>query len=550
MLLAASVLLAAAVSARERKFYPDDPLLVDDALVDVVERPAELELSDLYDRFGHMFKDWGASPLGSEAANVNTLDEVPDSPWFTNRHARQAGLEEIARGPNRGEGPDPEGTWTVFRSKSQGLTPGFQIVDERGDRYVIKLDPVDVPELSSAAEVVSTKIFHALGYNVPENYIVRFHPDHFAIQEGTLVEDRFGDKMPLTPFRFRRMIRRVPRDESGRMRVTASKYIEGVPIGPFRYYETRTDDPNDVVPHEDRRELRGLRLFAAWLNHDDTRAHNTQSSWVEERGRHVLRHYLIDFGSTLGSGSVKIQDAELGVHYFMDAELMKKNLTGLGFHVPLYRKARWPALPEFQAVGRLESELFDCAAWKGNYPNPAFERMTARDAFWAAKILMTLDREALAAIVETGEYSRHEDAALLLQLLRERQLACGRFGINAIDPLDAFRVEGGALLFENLSERYGFVLTPSRYEIAWHTYDNETGESRSLGAPVTQEALRAELPPVASRELFLVAELRTKNEDFPHWSAAVRVYLRPEGDGYEVVGIDRESPERSTFPMS
>ena len=62
-------------------------------------------------------------------------------------------IEELVRGPDRGTGPDPNEAWEVFKSKSQGLTPGFQIKDGRGDRYVIKLDPVGIPRLSSAAEV-------------------------------------------------------------------------------------------------------------------------------------------------------------------------------------------------------------------------------------------------------------------------------------------------------------------------------------------------------------------------------------------------------------
>ena len=49
--------------------------------------------------------------------------------------------------------------WRVFRSKIGGLTPGFQILDGRGDRYVIKFDPVRIPELSSAAEVIATKLY-------------------------------------------------------------------------------------------------------------------------------------------------------------------------------------------------------------------------------------------------------------------------------------------------------------------------------------------------------------------------------------------------------
>ena len=305
-------------------------------------------------------------------------------------------------GRTAGVGPDPNETWTVFASKSQGLTPGFQIYDEQDGRYVIKLDPVEIPEFASAAEVIATKLFYALGYNAPENYIVRVNPERFTIEPGTEIEDSFGDKMPLSDWRFRRSIRLVPLLEDKTMRVVASKYLSGIPLGPFRYYETRSDDRNDVIRHEDRRELRGLRLFAAWLNHDDTRAQNTQDAWVEENGKHYVRHYLLDYGSTFGSGSVDMQRAELGFNYSIYFKEMKRNLLGFGFRVPEYHHVKWPPYPEYQAVGRWEGELFDCEGWRNDYPNPAFMRMTARDAFWAAKIVMRFTREELEAIVETA----------------------------------------------------------------------------------------------------------------------------------------------------
>ena len=58
----------------------------------------------------------------------------------------------------------------------------------------------------------------------------------------------------------------------------------------------RDDDPNDTVPHEHRRELRGLRVFAAWLNHTDMKEDNTLDMFVEEGGRHFVKHHLVDFG--------------------------------------------------------------------------------------------------------------------------------------------------------------------------------------------------------------------------------------------------------------
>ena len=119
-------------------------------------------------------------------------------------------------------------------------------------------------------------------------------------------------------------------------------------IGPFRYHGTRSDDPNDVIPHEHRRELRGLRLFAAWTNHDDTRAQNTQASWVAADGTHHIRHWLIDFGSTFGSGSVDLQLPNLSFHYWLPLDQVKKNALGFGFHTPAYRKVDWPNFPKFE----------------------------------------------------------------------------------------------------------------------------------------------------------------------------------------------------------
>ena len=377
------------------------------------------------------------------------------------------------------------------------------------------------------------------------------HTERFAIEPGTEVEDTYGDKMPLTDFRFRRSIRLVPRLPDGSMRVTASKYLPGIPIGPFRYYETRSDDPNDVIAHEDRRELRGLRLFAAWLNHDDTRAQNTQDAWVEENGEHHVRHFMLDFGSTLGSGSVDMQGAPLTFTYTLDFRDAKRNMVGFGLRVPEYRRAKWPPYPEYEAVGRIESELFDCVAWRNDYPNPAFMRMTARDAFWAAKILMRFTREELEAIVETGEYSNPDHAAFLVDVLVERQQKCGRFGINVMNPIGELRIEEGRLDFTNLSEQYGFVEAETRYRMSWSSFDNLSGEhqrlSERLSEPITSREPGLDLPENESE--FLRAEVHSLNDENLHWNSAVFVYLRRSGSGYEIVGIERENPETFSFPM-
>jgi hypothetical protein len=545
------VFAAAFFPMSAQRFHESDPMQFDnDRIVDVADEPEEIELSDLYDRFGHIFTDLG-DPNFSEAQNVNSLDEVPDSSWFTNRHGKKRmTLEELTRGANSDGPPDPERDWLVWQGKTQGVTPGFYIEEEDGDRYVIKFDPVHVPELATAAEAIASRVFYALGYNVPQNYIVNVNPDRFKIKPGTQVEDSFGDSVELTPFRLRAMLRKVPRHPDGTVRVTASRFLPGKVLGPFRYFGTRSDDPNDVIPHEHRRELRGLRLFAAWTNHDDTRAQNTQDTWEEENGRHLIRHYLMDFGSTFGSGSVYMQLPYLGFNWSIDLEDMKYHAPRLGIPVPEYRKVKWPEFPKYQAVGRWEGKFFDPLEWRNDYPNPAFVRATARDLFWAAKILMVFTEEELMAMVKTGSYSDPDNTEYFHRVLVQRQRKCGEFGINLLNPLDEFRVEDDTLHFVNLAEKYGFAPSGStQYQVDWSVYDNQQqGKMSGRTEPAVESETRSKLPWqkqfLKEKDLLLLAEIRSLNSDRPHWKRRISVYLRSNEGSYEVVGIERESPPR------
>ena len=535
-----SILLATASAASQSRFYPDDPLWRDQDQHNTPQKPAELDLSDLFDRFSHIFHDFGDPNFG-EAENVNTLDEVPDSNWFTNRHGlHRMPLDELLRGPYSGDPPDPDQTWSIFRSKSQGLTPGFHIVDERGVRYVIKVDPRGNPELASGAEMIATQIFYALGYHVPENYIVYLDPQKLAIKPGTEVVDEFGDRLPLTPTRLQRMLKGSPRDTRGRIRVLASKYLPGAVLGPFRYYETRSDDPNDVILHENRRELRGLRLFAAWLNHDDTRAQNTQDSWVQEGGVHFVRHYLIDFGSTLGSGTVETQLPNLAYHYWLDTELVKKSVRAFGFRVPEYRKVKWPPETKLPGVGRIEAEFFDPVIWRNDYPNPAFVRMTSRDAFWAAKIIARFTREEVGAIVKLAQLSDPRAEEYLLDTLVARQRRCVEAYLTGISPLDQFRVSNSQLHFTNLADLYQLSSPGTSYRARWMIFDNQTEDSRKLSGLQTQTGTAVPLPSLSGLkdEEYAVLEISAIHAYFPHWEK-VSVYLRLQAGEFEVVGIER-----------
>lgn len=534
------LLLGLCPAAAAQKFLPDDPIAVDrdDR---PVERPGEVELSTTWDVIEHSFWHRPAGRIPA-APNVNTLGEVPDSSWFQNRiGVRELSLEELVRGPNTTGGPAP-GTWTVTAGKTQGITPGFTMRDERGDVYFVKFDPVPYPNLSTAADVIATKFFHAFGYFVPENYIAYFRPEQLAIAKDASVRVPGHGRRPMTAADLDDMLSRVPQLPDGRVRCVASLRLPGRPLGPHKYWGTRSDDPNDAFPHEHRRDLRGYRVFSAWLNHDDSRSVNSQDMFLETAGdRGYVKHYLLDFSSSLGSGSdaqrrIAPQNPRAGNEYILEKAPFLKTAFSLGLWERPWRKVKYTVYPE---VGRIEADFFEPHAWKPEYPNPAFERMRPSDAFWAARIVSRFSDAAVRALVHAGEFS--DPAAekhLADTLIRRRDKIVAHY-FAALGPLAEFRVELEAgqplLAFDNLGEKAGLGRAEA-YAYEWFVLENRTGRLDPLPARGETGAPRLPLPP--GSHSYVMARLRARGGP-PGWSKSVDVYVRREGTPV-VVGIERE----------
>jgi hypothetical protein len=511
------------------KFYPDDPVKGDPA-PRRVEQAKRRKLSDYYDFFLHTFSKPGEGQAPGKlipAGAVNTLGEVPDSAWYQNRHGRRRmSVEELVRGPG-GQNPPVDGPWKVLTAKSEGITPGFLIEDARGGKYFLKFDPLTNPEMTSAADAIGSSFFHALGYNVPDNYIVEFKRDQLVLTPGSTISDEQGKKRTMTGRDVAAVLLRVPL-KSGSYRATASRLIPGQELGPFRYFGVRKDDPNDIVPHEHRRDLRGLFVFCAWLGHDDSRSINTDDFLVEEGGLRFIKHYLIDFGSILGSASDKANSARSGNEHLFAWKPSAAQFFTLGLYVPRWARASYPRLP---SVGRFEYENFDPERYKPEYPNPAFANSLPDDTFWAAKQVMTFTDEEIRANVKNGRYSDARAEDWVVKCLIERRNKVGRTYFAQVLPLDDFGVRSGKLEFTDLSAKYGFSAAQS-YSVAWSGFDNATGQKRALAGRASfdlpEEVARA------GNETYYAAEIRGSDA-----KKTLTVYLRKRSEGVEVVGIDR-----------
>ncbi len=438
---------ALSVSAQKSQPYSlGDPVRVDFDMESIPE-PKEVETGYLYDwADGSVFQqvkqgfDLRRLTGGrQESLNVNTLDEAPDSSWFTNRQGRtQMSLEEIMRGP--GTTAPAAGGLTVIRAKTIGAAPGFWVKDRAGQIFILKFDPPAYPELMTAAEVIATKLFHAVGYNVPENTIFRFRREEVRVGEGARLTDERGRKRPMAEADVDSILGRVARQSDGAYRAVASLLLKGKPKGGFTFHGLRTDDPNDIIPHERRRDLRALRVFCAWLNHDDIRVGNTLDMYVTEGGRSFLRHYLIDFGSTFGSHTTRPNPPEVGHEHALDMGTAAKVLLTAGIYQPSWRGEGHDPVRS-PAVGRYGARDFDPAKWKGSFPLVAFEEMTDSDAFWASQIVASFTPEQIRAAVETGEFTDAADAEYLTrEIIRRQKIIVGKYA-NRLTGVALFRLE-------------------------------------------------------------------------------------------------------------
>lgn len=507
----------AALAANGRKFYDDDPLEREPTPIHV-EKARVRRLSDVYDLLRNEFGRPGdRRPIA--ARDVNTVGEPLDGAWYEHRHYfRRMSSEQLAAGPGN-EQPPAAGVWTVISAKAEGITPGFRIQDSAGQRYFLKFDPVEYPELTTGADVVVSKIFYALGYHVPENYIVRFAASRLQLRPGLTFRDRKGRRRPLTTGDVEGVLRSASRGNDGRLRAVASRELEGAPLGEFRFDGTRSDDPNDTVPHEQRRTLRGLQVFCAWVNHDDSRAINTLDTLIPARPAYI-RHHLIDFGSTLGSASTGPNSPRGGSVELFDAREAALEFFTLGAYVPAWARVRYP---DARAIGRFTADGFDPERWTPEYPNAAFENRQAEDVFWAAKQVAAFTDEDIRTVVRTGEYTDAATEAYLVRTLAQRRDAIRRAYLDrAALPLDRFRVVDGALRFDE-------VAAPTQrapYTVSWSEFDNRTGRTSALPA--------SGFGVPRSGSDYLAARIRAGNE-----RCHVTVYLKQVARGSVIVGVDR-----------
>jgi hypothetical protein len=389
--------------------------------------------------------------VSGEAVNVNSLDEVPDSAWFTNRPRTGAvvATDDAPGACNPGdmlpaEDQVADGTWVIDHGKDNGSTLGFRVDVPGKGLYMLKADDEGKPERASAASVIGAAFYDAIGFYTTCEQVVVLRKAQLELTPGLQVVDNDGIGHPFDQAALDKVLASTTQVRGQLVRMQASKWLPGLTIGPFRYTGTRPDDPNDVVDHADRRELRGSRVLAAWLDHWDSREQNSMDVWMasdktakrSSPGRVV--HYIIDTSDTFG-GEISMDEMSrrLGYSYELDFADIVRSLLTLGAEEQPWDHAR--RMPGREKFAFYRTQDFEPARWKPVYPNPAFLRMTERDAAWMARLIARFSIDDIRGFVALGRWSDPTDAAYLTNVVAERQRRILLRYLNKLSPLGEVR---------------------------------------------------------------------------------------------------------------
>jgi hypothetical protein len=543
-------------SSRPTIQLPLEPIPYADTLPSTAPKERQInEVARLLDisvsgEIGHALSLRRLVGAGHEALNVTHFDDVVNSAWFEHRiDLGDMTPDDVARGPTT-IGPDTSRTLTVIAGKAAGISPGFTVRDARGNTFLFKFDPKGNLHLASAAGVISNRLFHAAGYYTPEDFIVVFDPARLVLDPEAEITEPTGAERAMTESDIAAVLSLTDPLPDGRFHALASKFVPGRPLDPFYFSGVRKDDANDYYHHQYRRELRGLYVVSSWLNHVDMRYANTLDVFIDPPG--YVRHYLIDFAATLGSGTIRPHNPREGSEYnFAFWPTMARTFT-LGF----YQKG-WEGV-EYQqihpSIGWIPTESFDPGGWRPNWPNDAFRSVTPADGYWGAKLVAGFSDQHIRAVVEEGALpvaeARHSLADILIAR-RDKIIEYWYAAVTPIERVDARLSSSGAPSLELSFDDLGLaaeVWTAEATRYTWQFEDvyhrvNAAGEDTA--APGERQTLRipldgAMLSLEAVSEAEATARLKInvqRDGEFPGRAAEVLLRWLGAEAGYRVVGL-------------
>lgn len=452
-----------------------------------------------------------------DAGDVNALDEVPRSSWFDPRELPSA----IFKRPGSPGPPKPPLVVLAERATAGGTA--FRVLDARGIAYELGVDPADRPGMKTAAAAIASRLVWALGYRCPEVHVTDLRLDDFVFDERA--QRRDGSRIDVEAA----LRSGPPPSATGRFRVSAALWPVGIEVGPAPIASTREDDPNDLVPHRDRRSLRALHVLGSWLNFRRIGPHTIADVYVGPPDEGHLQHFIVGLDAALGAADVVREgDPEPAIPTLSPLE----SLFTLGLARsprPAVTQTDWPAIGEF-------SPDVDPSTFAPPDPYEPIERILPADGYWAAKRIARLPRRLIAQAVRAAKIENPAAAAYLVETLEARKKVIVAHWYEKVSPLEVEGIRGGDLLIGDRAIADGIARAEtSAYSIEF--FDEEGSRvAKTQKWQASGRRFRLPISPSARSIDYLVVRIVAKREGRSS-PRAFEVHLVQRDGKAKVVGV-------------
>lgn len=167
------------------------------------------------------------------------------------------------------------------------------------------------------------------------------------------------------------------------------------------------------------------------------------------------------------------------------------------------------------------------------------------DAFWAARRVAGFSDKLIRAAVHTGQFSNPAAEQYLGDVLIKRRDKIASVYLTAINPIVDPRLVDGRLTVGNAAQDAGVASGAATYRASWFQFDNATGDTRPLADTVSATTtLNAPANLASAAGAFIGADLSIESTGHPTWQQPVRSIFRRDGNGWTLVGLERQPDAR------
>jgi hypothetical protein len=440
----------------------------------------------------------------ADSGDVNALDEVPRSSWFDPPDAKPDGPPVLPLTP---VGP------------AESEQPGLSVTDARGLRYELRRDQKERPELVSASAAVASRLLAAIGYRTPEVHVVTVAATDLKEVSDKKAAEAASD-----------LLREGSAPTGDRYRVRATRWPVGIDLGPTPVAGVRAEDPNDRVPHAERRTLRAIGLPLYWMGLRRLPPYALHDSYVGEPGKGHLVHYIVAFDDAFGAEAVgREAEARLGGEgkYLNENALTALLTLGLRRRSAPPVQTRWLALGDFDPLAAPED-------FATSPPYEPMDLVRPADTYWMAKRLAAVPPDAITAALAAGHFSDASARARAAEVMDARRTRALAWAFAQVTPAEVERVDAAHLtLRDQANVRKIRSLVAERYAVS---FLDDTGArvAPPIFVKVPDVAVAIPLPPGAPAYLIVRALAMRARGRAPR---AVEVHLFKDKAGMRVLGV-------------